>query len=282
MPYEGSTFVDASGRIRLRPILLILTGLLSIGLLFGSYYTVPAGHQAVEYSYISGVKEGTTDAGAHWKLPLIEKVTRYKIQKQLYSVDAEAASRDGQDVHTQVGVGYHPDPLWVNWLHQNIGPGFVQIIIAPSVQEAVKASTAHHFALDLIRNRSAVNDEIRLILDARLNQNHIVMDELSITDFDYSEVFNAALEAKVTAEQDALAAKNKLEQVKYEAQQKIEEARGQAEAVRILSEQLQASGPGYIDWMWVQKWNGIMPSVMGGDTSILFPAPGRENRTANP
>lgn len=260
-----------------RPIIVLLAMLGGLIVLSQSFYIVPAGHSAVEFSAISGVKQGTEQPGMHFKIPILETRTLYRTQKNLYSVDADAASKDGQYVHTTVGVGYHPDPVYVNWLHQNIGPGYANIIIAPAVQEAVKAATAHHDALNLIRNRSVVSFEIRSILLERLAHNHILMDELSITNFDYSEEFNRALERKVTAEQDAEAALNKLKQVEYEAQQKVAEARGQAEASVLLSESMKGQGgDAYLFLQWLLKWDGKLPLYYApgnGNQSVMLPIP---------
>jgi len=48
-------------------------------------------------------------------------------------------------------------------------------------------------------------------LRTRLKERDILVDEFNIVKFEFSKVFNDAIEAKVTAEQQALAAKNKLE-----------------------------------------------------------------------
>jgi hypothetical protein len=67
----------------------------------------------------------------------------------------------------------------------------------------------------------------------------------------------------VTAEQQALAAKNKLEQIKFEADQKIAAARGKAEAITIESNALK-SNPRILELRALEKWNGTLPQVTGG------------------
>jgi regulator of protease activity HflC (stomatin/prohibitin superfamily) len=74
--------------------------------------------------------------------------------------------------------------------------------------------------------------------------------------------FNNAIEAKVTAEQQALAARNKLEQTKFEAEQRVAEARGKAEAIRVESEALR-SNPQILDLRALEKWDGVLPQVTG-------------------
>ena len=90
---------------------------------------------------------------------------------------------------------------------------------------------------------------------------------MSITDFKFSDVFAQAIEAKVTAEQNALMEENNLKVVKFQADQKIEQARGDAESIRIVNEELSKS-PAYIDYYLLQKWDGHMPLSLGGGSLI--------------
>jgi len=89
-----------------------------------------------------------------------------------------------------------------------------------------------------------------------------MVDEFNIVDFGFSPSFNSAIEAKVTAEQQALAAKNKLEQIKFEADQRIAEARGKSEAMRVESEALRTN-PQILELRALEKWNGVLPQVTG-------------------
>ena len=90
----------------------------------------------------------------------------------------------------------------------------------------------------------------------------MVIDEFNIVDFGFSASFNSAIEAKVTAEQSALAAKNKLEQIKFEADQRIAEAQGKAQAMRVESEALR-SNPQILELRALEKWDGVLPQVTG-------------------
>ena len=86
--------------------------------------------------------------------------------------------------------------------------------------------------------------------------------------FDFSKSFNDAIEAKVTAEQNALAAKNKLDQVKYVAQQAVEEATGKAKALSIEGQALQ-SNPQVLQIRAIEKWNGVLPTVTGSSMPFV-------------
>ena len=85
----------------------------------------------------------------------------------------------------------------------------------------------------------------------------------NIVNFDFSKSFNDAIEAKVTAEQEALAEKNKLEKVKYESEQKIVAAEAQAKAIEIQAKAIQSQGgKEYVNLKWVEKWDGKLPETI--------------------
>jgi len=86
--------------------------------------------------------------------------------------------------------------------------------------------------------------------------------------FTFQKCFNDAIEAKVTAEQNALAAKNKLEQVKFEAQQMVEAANGKAKAIQVEASAI-ANNPLVLQLRALEKWNGILPQYVGSG-SIPF------------
>jgi regulator of protease activity HflC (stomatin/prohibitin superfamily) len=66
---------------------------------------------------------------------------------------------------------------------------------------------------------------IKELLKNKLETRFIIVDDVNIVNFNFSDSFNRAIEEKVTAEQEALAAKNKLERIKFEADQAVAEAK---------------------------------------------------------
>jgi regulator of protease activity HflC (stomatin/prohibitin superfamily) len=99
----------------------------------------------------------------------------------------------------------------------------------------------------------------------------IIITDVAIVDFNFSESFNKAIENKVTAEQNALAQKNQLEQVKYEAEQTVVKAKAEAEAIRIQAQAVTSQGGAdYVKLKWVEKWNGTLPThSLSGATPMI-------------
>lgn len=265
-------YTTEAGKVRVGRIALTVIGALFAIYMVASFYSVGYGEKAVVFNKMSGAMS-EADSGIHFRPALVYSVTKYNVQQNIYSTTADGASKDLQEIHAEIVVRYHPDAAFIGDTHLTFGPNYAAKVITPGVQEAVKSVTATHLAANLVVNRSIVKAEITEALRTRLAESHITLDELSITDFDFSAQFNVAIENKVTAEQNALAALNKLKQVEYEAQQKIAEAQGQAEAARLISDQLEQN-PGYLTFLMIQRWNGEVPLYVGsGGENFLLPMP---------
>jgi regulator of protease activity HflC (stomatin/prohibitin superfamily) len=211
------------------------------------------------------------DAGIHWVTPVAGAVEKIDIQIQKEEVEASSASKDLQVVTSKVALNYHLNDSQVADLWKNIGSDFKTKLIDPAIQEAVKSATAKYTAEELITKRELVKEDIKTSLKIRLAQDYITVDELNIINFDFSSSFNTAIEAKVTAEQNAFAAKNKLEQVKYEAEQQITTAKAQAQTIKIQAEAINSQGGAdYVALKAVEKWNGVLPVQMIPGSAVPF------------
>jgi len=248
--------------------ILLIIGIILLGTIWAQ---VPAGYIGIQDTF-GDVSNDTLAAGFHFKSPLTS-VIPYTIQTQKYSATATSASKDLQDVTTEVTVNLHIDPDKVKDLYKNIGIAYGPTVVAPAVQESVKASTAEFTASELITNRPLVKQRVELTLSERLKKYNIIVENVSLTDFKFSEQFTKAIEAKVTAEQEALQATNILQKVKVEAEQKITAAQGDANSViikanadayalKIIREQLESNDK-LIAYKSIEKWDGKMPLYNG-------------------
>jgi regulator of protease activity HflC (stomatin/prohibitin superfamily) len=246
-------------------IIILLLLMFLIGSPIG---TVGAGERGVQLRF-DAVTGNVLGEGLYFRWPLIERVIKLDIKVQKEQVDATAASKDLQTVNSNVALNFHLNPDTVATIYQEVGVDYKTRIIDPTLQEAVKAVSAKFTAEELITRRESVRDEVKVLLHTKLDPRGIVVDEFNIVNFGFSSAFNSAIEAKVTAEQSALAAKNKLEQIKFEADQRIAEALGKAEAIRVESNALR-SNPQILELRALEKWDGVLPQVTGaGGTPFI-------------
>lgn len=133
----------------------------------------------------------------------------------------------------------------------------------PAMKEVVKSVIANYKADELITKRSEVSSLIQDKLQNKLNEFGLMVTDINLQDISFSEKFNASIEAKVKAEQDALAKKNELEKTKYEAEQKIVTATAEAETIRIQAEAVKSQGGAeYVQLQWIAKWDGKLPTTV--------------------
>lgn len=251
-------------------------------LLFGSWGTVEAGHRGIVLR-MGAVQAGIKGEGVYGKLPWIESVIEMDVRTQKEQVETEGASKDLQSVKTIIALNLSVQPDKVALIYQTIGKDYLDKVVAPSMQEAIKAVIAQYTAEELISKREEVRVHISSLIAEKLTPLGIKTDALNIVDFDFSAAFNQAIEAKVTAEQNALAAKNLLAQKTYEAQQAVATAKGKAEAMSIESEAL-AKNPQVLQLRALEKWDGVLPRVSGGampfiDVKSFTESPSRATTT---
>jgi regulator of protease activity HflC (stomatin/prohibitin superfamily) len=226
------------------------------------FVTVPPGHRGVLLQF-GAVQPNPLGEGLHTLTPFTQSAVMMDVRTQKYEVDATAATKDLLDVTAKVAVNFHLDPAQVNVVYQSIGPDYENTVIAPAVQELVKATTAKFDAEELITKRETVREQIEKTLIERLAPRNMIVEQMSIVNFEFPKEFSDSIVAKQTAVQKALESQNKLEQIKYEAQQAVAKATGDAEAIDIINQQLIKS-PQYINYLAVNKWNGNLPLATGG------------------
>lgn len=261
-----------------------VTALVVLILVFGSFGTIRAGERGVKTRFSAVVS--TIDPGFYLKLPFIEKVTRMEVKTRTVNYDRNGnegdtsetsrlagASKDLQDVWIGVVVNYHIDPTKVEAIFTQYRSveNYELNVIEPIIREVVKSTSALYTAEELVTKRIEYSDRVNVSLAERFTSKDSVLEKFSITNFEFSHSFTAAIEAKVTAVQNAEAAKNKLEQVKFEAEQRISQARGEAEAIRIQAQAItQQGGAAYVQLKTVEKWDGVLPINLYGAAPIPF------------
>ena len=216
------------------------------------------------------------EEGIHFIIPFISRVQELNVKIQKAEVKTAAASKDLQTVQTAIVVNYRVDKTKAVILFREIGMTYLETVIEPAIQEAFKAGSAMYTAEELITERTNVSLEIRETIGKRLEQFGVNVDAVNITQFNFSDEFDKAIEGKVTAEQKALQAERELERFKFEAQQKVETAKGEAEAIlekaKAEAEALELKkGLATMELIWltaVEKWDGVLPTHLFGTPPV--------------
>ena len=246
--------------------LVIVTAILVIIVLIKPWVQVGAGERGIVLNF-GAVQDKVLNEGIHFRVPVMQEVVLKDIKIHKVVTDAASASSDLQDVALSVALNYHILPEKANLVYQTIGVDFKERMIDPAIQEVMKAVSARYTAEELITKRPAVSAEMQESLTKRLLLSNISVDAFSIVSFSFSKIFTDAIEAKQTAEQNALKAKRDLDRIKVEAEQTIAAATAEAEALRLqkmnISPDLIELRKIEANLKAIEKWNGILPQVTG-------------------
>jgi prohibitin 2 len=287
--------LEGTGRSRslVRIVIPVIIGIIIVSIIaVSSVRMVDAGHRGVLVQFGDVSTDSSLDEGIHFVVPFRDSVVQLEVRTQKIVESANSASKDLQDVSTQVALNYHVDPDRAQVLYQQLGPDYSNRVIVPAIQESVKQVTARFNAEELITNRETVKNQIEEQIKARLAPYNVVVDALSITEFAFSPQFTRAVEAKVEAQQRALQAQNELRRIQIEAQQNeaqaigeqkaniaraegikqsnVLQAEGEAQAITLIDQQLR-NNPTYLEWLKATKWDGVLPLVTGGGGQGVTP-----------
>ena len=230
-----------------------------------SLHAVPAGHTGVVTRF-GAVDQQVLSEGLHVVLPFVTRVVDINNQVMKAEVTSNSASQDLQTVNSTVALNYHIDSQSAANVYQNIGVNYENVVVIPAIQEAVKSVMAQYTAEELITMRQTVGSEMQQNISEKLTPYGFSTQSLNIVDFQFSEEFNAAIEAKQTAQQNALKAEQDLARVKVEAEQAVTQAQAEAESYRLKSQELTDE---MILMEFIEKWDGKMPTVVS-DGQALF------------
>ncbi len=269
----------------LTPLLVLLV--IAFALIGSMTVIVESGHVGVVRT-LGAVQPVALREGFHLKKPFMDQVEQVDIRLTASKEQATAASKDLQTVTTQVTTQYSLNGELAPQIYQKIGtlPKVSASLVQPAIQECVKSVTAKFTAEELVTKREFVKQQIQEALTNFLNNtlrekdllNSINIANLAITDFNFSDEFNRAIEAKVKAEQMALQAKNEKLMRVTQAEAAAEErklgasaeafstevqSKARADAIRREAEALQQS-PEIIQLRSIEKWDGVLPRITSG------------------
>ena len=261
--HERDSDTNLTIKLVQRVVLYGIGGLIVLILLFGTYFTIPAGYCGVLITF-GAASQNVLAPGLHFKLPVVQGVVKMNVQVQKNQLTEHAASLDLQDVETTVATNWNIDDVDASWIYQKIGlePVLNDRIIQPVVSNAVKAVVAHYNAEELVTKRDQVRMQVEDLIRKNLKPYHVNVDVdgVSITDFQFSTDYSNAIEQKQVAQQRAQQAEYELQQSKVEAERQIAQAQGQSQAQKLLQQTLT---PQLIQQQAIQKWDGHLPSVVG-------------------
>ena len=231
---NGNAIEHITYPLRKFAVLAIVAGIF-LGAVFaglGCIASVDTGHVGIVKTF-GKVEDYTFESGFHLKAPW-NSVVQMDNRVQKTTVELPCFSSDIQEVNTTYTVNYQISKTNAQNLYRDVGTGYLEIVVNPTIQETVKTIIARYTAEDLIGKRAEVAMEIESLLITNLQKYNIDVTSTAIENMDFTDSFTAAVEAKAVAAQQKLQAQIEQERLTMEAVQAAERAKVEAEAQAVV------------------------------------------------
>lgn len=259
---------------------------------------VPTGHTGIVTTF-GKVHDETLDAGLAWHAPW-DNVINMDNREQRVAFTLQAFSKDIQQVDIQGSINININKATAMILYREVGTDYVNIFVTPRIQEDVKIVIARYTAENLISNRQTASDSIYELIKQELTEKGINVISLALENVDFTDAFEAAVEAKqvatqekqraqteqerMTMEEEAAAKRSVIianaeaERAKIAAQADLEVVKIQAEAALYAGEKeaemnkriSEALSNELIQYYWIKQWNGKLPTVSTDNAMSLI------------
>ena len=259
-------------------VIIVLVVVLAAVVLFNSFTVVNEGFIGVKYQFGKIVASDLT-AGLNFHIPFVEEIQQVDTREQIYSVMTDAYTSDTQTVNElQLKVNYYYDGTQLSDIIRTIGIQNVETkLLVPNVAKITKDEIGKVQAEKLVQNRSDVQNSIFTSIKETLAPQGIIVTAFAIENLSFDDAFEASIQAKVIAAQDALKMQNKTAEKEEEAKQQVIAAQAAADsqkiqadaeayAIQVVQEQI-AQSPDYIEYLKISNWNGVLPQAIGTEVN---------------
>ena len=280
---------------------------------------IPAGYVGVVYNMNGGVDGEILSQGWHMVAPT-KKVTTYSIglEQSYLTSDKRGDSpgdesfniptSDGKTVRVNLEFSYRFDESRVAqtfvMFKGKSGEVIKDTFIKPKVIAWTQEVSANHPVTDIFGDkRTVINAELDVYLREKFAQYGIIIDTVNFTDISVDDETAAAIQKKVTAQQELELANIEAETAKIQAEREREVARIQAEKdkevaqIRAEQEIIKAEAaaqavliaataeaeanekvaksitPELLEKLKYESWDGKLPTVTGSEGTIISVQP---------
>ena len=249
-------------------IILGVIAFILLILLLGSVRTVPTGYVGIK-TIFGKVQDDVIQEGLNLKKPFIEKIVKIDCRTKKIEKTSESSTKDMQTVNTTVAVNYSVNKETANILYKEVGKDYEEIIINPAILESIKSSMAQYTAEELITKRAEVSNKIQNTLNEKISKRGFTITEFNLTNIDFSDEYDKAIESKAVKQQEVVTAKAELDKAKIDNQKKIENAKAEAEVMKqqnreITNKTLELKKL-EVQEQLIKKWDGKLPSTSLGN-----------------
>ena len=233
-------------------IIIVLASALVLTTLSAGLVFIEPQERGVVISAIAekGYRETALQPGLRWIVPFVERVVRYPVSRQTYTMSIAAfegdiqgddsitaRTADGQEIFVDASVIYQVNPNKVVDVHILWQDRYSSDLVRAQTRGIIRDAVSQFNVEQVISNKrfelvSYINEKLGI----KFEENGLTLVDFVLRNITFSPEYATSVEQKQIAEQEAKQAAFVVEQKKEEAQQVVETARGDAQAAVISAE----------------------------------------------
>lgn len=278
-------FKQPNVKMALGPVGIWSLAILALVIFFLFYFSgaiVNAGNVGVVTTF-GKVEDNVLYPGFHLVVPIAQRINQIDTRVQPHPFkEIDAASLEMQTVTLSGMMNYHLEAALANFLFQNVGLDFANKVIDPAFNDFIKEVVPQYPVTQILQKRDDIRKRAQTKLGDNLKRYGIVVDDIYISNIQFSKDYQTAIEKKQTAQQAVETEQQVLAQKQVQAQQVVVDAKAQADAQVVKAQgEAQANevrtksiSPQLIDYLRWTRWDGKLPMVTsGGNTLFQLPIP---------
>lgn len=273
-----------------------IVGIFGLSVILSSTTTVQQGNVGI-YLNMGKANGDYLAPGFHFKTPFTTKIKQMPVTTFLYnSGDMNLRSKDGQHVTTKVTATVHVSPVFAVKLYSklsSVDPGKIAAILVRPVISGISGQTFAHYNIDdLVAKRDDLRNETAIDVKNQLSSDGLILDDLNIVSFNFSDEYNTNIEQKMAAEQARITAKLVLDKETTQSQIKVVNAKADADAaiakatgdaratiinaeananaIKVKNQAMIGASSLLIQYEAITHWDGVLPTYMTGDGTVPF------------
>lgn len=263
---------------------LVCVAVLALAMVIGGIRIIDQTEVGIVKTF--GRIDHTITGGLNFVNPITDTVETMDLKVHVREAQFASYTKDAQPLTAAIEYQYEPHGEQAMQIVSQYGSyEIMETKLCAAVEERAKIVFARYGAMTLLENRSTLSAQVQSEVKELENLFPVNFTQVIVKDIDFSDAFEAAVEAKMQAEQNALRAENEKQEAITRAEQAREVARVEAEAtvlaaqaeadaLKITREALEAMPDTWIAQLYIEKWNGVLPQFVTGENgSSLMIAP---------
>jgi len=230
--------------------------------------SVDAGHVGI-WNNFGQIGQQVAQPGMHGLNPITTSLENMSVQDVPMTGETAIYTRDLQQATVKYNVVTSLNPAFAVQMRTSVGLEWRDKLLPSLIEAAIKDVFGQFNATDAVAQRGTMQQRMIAVVRQRLQQRGVNVSAFQLTNIDYSDAFESAVEQAQVATQQAIAARNQTVRIEELARQRVITARSEAEALTLQANAI-TSNPAIVQLRAIEKWNGQLPGqMMGGAVPFI-------------